>query len=70
MATRKKTIKISADDAPRCDTCAFGEIDAKEEGGVCHFYPPVPITEDGAFGFTFTMVNDDDWCGQYKRKVN
>jgi hypothetical protein len=51
-----------------CATCVFGDLSG--EGGTCHRYPPIYAADEDGAGFTFTIVAADDWCGEYKRKVN
>lgn len=60
--------KLPADCMPMCSTCAFCRKD--DEGGMCHRYPPVAVTDDEGFGFTHIPVAPDDWCGEYQRRVN
>jgi hypothetical protein len=59
--------KLPADCMPQCKTCAFAQ---KEDGGLlCHRLPPVPVTDDEGYGFTFVPVDETDWCGEYKRRL-
>lgn len=69
MAPRKPKA-IPDDCMPRCETCAFAEIDPVHAAGVCHRYPPVFLTDDEGSGFTFPGIAPLDWCGEFKRKVN
>jgi hypothetical protein len=64
----KKKTDIPADCMPMCATCVFGDLSG--EGGTCHRYPPIYAADEDGAGFTFTIVAADDWCGEYKRKVN
>ena len=67
MATKKK---LPDDCMPRCQSCAFFQADPKAEYGACHRLPPVIVVDGDGYGFTFALVEFDDWCGEFKRQVN
>ena len=67
MATRKN---IPDDCMPKCATCRFAEFDRKDDLGYCHRLPPRMFGSADEIGFTFAVVNVDDWCGEYVRQVS
>lgn len=68
MAPRKPKAAIPEDCMPKCRTCAFGEIEG--EGGQCRRYPPAFVVEEGEVSSAFPVVAADDFCGEFRRKVN
>ena len=59
--------KLPEDCMPKCATCAFGEIDG--DGGVCHRYPPSFVSDEDGPQSVFAVVDANDWCGEYRRRL-
>lgn len=34
--------------------------------GRCRRYPPALVAHDNAIGYSFPVVRDDDWCGEWR----
>ncbi len=56
---------------PKCASCAFFVPDAQQDVGECRRYPPAVFPEDGdSVGFSFALTQIDQWCGEFRRRVN
>lgn len=52
--------------------CRYFLTDIEDEDGLgqCRRNPPVLIAdEDGPYS-TFPLIEESEWCGEFKRKVN
>lgn len=59
--------KATADNNPKCETCAHWEQTDDKSYGHCHRYPPTLIQNDDRMAF-FPVVRSDNWCGEHKEK--
>jgi hypothetical protein len=62
--------QIPEDCMPQCRTCAFYQAEQADEAGYCRRYPPQFVTDDETIGWSFPVVVQDDWCGEFKRQCN
>lgn len=70
MASKKNSKVVSDDCSPACASCAFFSLDEpKDEMGYCKRYPPIFVTDESGEGWTHSVSAFDDWCGEFKRKV-
>ena len=53
-----------------CGNCRFIRFGSSLEVGFCQRFPPLLSDADGEMAFTFPVVTDDEWCGEYQRKLN
>ena len=56
-----------------CKNCVyFNSSITNEETGYCHRYPPTKsqVFVHGVAVCTHPQVSFDDWCGEYKEKIN
>jgi len=67
MAAKKK---LPDDCLPQCKTCCFYINDNKSDYGECRRFPPMIIPENNGCTFSFAMTQNNDWCGEYIRRVN
>ena len=52
-----------------CINCKYNEKDTDDREGFCHRYPPnYRIDDEQGTVFIFTVIDDDDWCGEWKLK--
>lgn len=55
----------------KCINCKFFEqVDRDEDPGLCHRYPPRPISTNGDTNFlsvaTLPVIEPTQWCGEFK----
>lgn len=62
--------KIPKDCMPACVSCAFFFAEPKDDLGFCRRYPPTIVSLDDGFDSIFPIVEKQDWCGDFVRKVN
>ena len=62
--------KIDPDLLPKCEHCAFFQIEKNEEVGECRKNPHQAFAEDDQIGYCFPIVPPDEWCGQFQRKLS
>lgn len=66
--TKKKATQ--EDWMPKCASCVFFLVDAKESYGECRRNPPTSFLEDDGIGFTFAITEESQWCGEFQRVTN
>lgn len=57
--------------AETCKACKFYQGEAREYAGFCRRYPPKQFiepeaTEENSAIFSFPIVDEKDWCGEFK----
>lgn len=62
-------VKIEVPDGPQCRTCMYWESDGNQDMGLCRRFPPSFIVEDGETSTSFAVSADNDWCGEYRRRL-
>jgi hypothetical protein len=67
----KKKVFVPDDCMPKCSTCAFFVPDRKDELGECRRFPPAVFPDgDDGLGFSFSMTQPDQWCGEFRRRLS
>lgn len=61
---------ITDDCMPACNSCAFFDIEPKDELGVCRRYPPTLFQIEDEYDSCYPVTERSDWCGEFVRKVN
>jgi hypothetical protein len=62
-----KELKMMPDDC--CLHCSYALFE-QDDIGICRRYPPSVILEDEDLSCTHPLILHEDWCGEFKRKVN
>lgn len=57
------------DDEERCAHCRYFSVEAGEEMGECHRYPPAIMADDEGTYSSFPDIACFAWCGEFKRRV-
>lgn len=52
-----------------CKYCRHSDFQYPE-GGICHRYPPTVFTDEDSYACVQPIISEDDWCGEFIRKVN
>lgn len=64
---KKKT--IPEDCMPKCSTCSFMQAEPGADAGYCRRFPPVVVAADGGEYSAFPVIEHNDWCGEYRRRL-
>jgi hypothetical protein len=70
MATRKAKVVPPSEPVERCETCRCFKIDKESE--YCRRYPPLPTVDlsEGEIVSIFPSTAKDNWCAEWKAKLN
>lgn len=63
-------MKKPAADPETCASCRFFLLsEPKDEAGYCRRFPPTLIVVNDEPSTAFPVVRHDEWCGEFKRKL-
>lgn len=71
MVTKKKPQEaMPADCMPKCASCAFFDIEPKDDVGICRRYPPKVVVVNDEIEMVVPATLPSDWCGEFSRRTS